>query len=111
MKRIHQHNPADDEAAVFYALSLISTGTMVRDKSYAREKEAAEILNRILGRQPRHPGVTHYLIHGYDYPNLAHLALPAARSYAAIAPASAHAQHMPSHIFTTARPVAAGDQI
>jgi len=72
---------------------------MARDKNHAKENEAAEILNRILTRQPRHPGVAHYLIHGYDYPALAHLALPAARSYAAIAPASAHAQHMPSHIF------------
>jgi tetratricopeptide (TPR) repeat protein len=99
MRKVYENNPTDDEAAVFYALSLITTGTMAPDKSYAKEKEAAEILNRILARQPRHPGVAHYLIHGYDYPALAHLALPAARSYAAIAPASAHAQHMPSHIF------------
>jgi hypothetical protein len=54
----------------------------------------------VLAREPQHPGVTHYLIHSYDYPALAHLALPAARGYAKIAPASAHAQHMPSHIFT-----------
>lgn len=99
MKKVYENNPRDDEAAVFYALSLITTGTMVHDKNYAKEKAAAEILNRILARQPRHPGVAHYLIHGYDYPPLAYLALPAARSYAAIAPASAHAQHMPSHIF------------
>src|SRR5689334_5090009 len=99
MRKVYESNPGDDEAAVFYALSLITTGTMAHDKNYAKEKEAAEILNRILARQPRHPGVAHYLIHGYDYPALAQLALPAARSYAAIAPASAHAQHMPSHIF------------
>jgi len=99
MRKIHENHRTDDEAAIFYALSLISTGMMERNKNYAREKEAAEILNRILARQPRHPGVAHYLIHGYDFPSLAHLALPAARSYASIAPASAHAQHMPSHIF------------
>jgi len=73
---------------------------MANDKTYAKEKEAAQILNRVLKREPQHPGVTHYLIHSYDYPALAELALPAARSYAKIAPASAHAQHMPSHIFT-----------
>ncbi len=99
MKRLYESNPADQEAAVFYSLSLIATGTMSNDKSYAREKEAAQILNRVLARQPQHPGVAHYLIHSYDYPPLAQLALPAARSYAKIAPASAHAQHMPSHIF------------
>lgn len=100
MKRVYQENPSDIEAGVFYALSLITTGTMVSDKSYAREKEAAKILNRVLARNPKHPGVAHYLIHGYDFPSLAQLALPVARSYARIAPASAHAQHMPSHIFT-----------
>jgi tetratricopeptide (TPR) repeat protein len=100
MKQLHLRNPTDAEAGVFYALSLIATGLMIHDKSYVREKEAAQILNRVLAREPNHPGVAHYLIHGYDYPALAHLALPAARSYAKIAPASAHAQHMPSHIFT-----------
>ena len=99
MKRLYQNNPSDQEAAVFYALALITTGTMSHDKTYAREKEAAQILNAVLARQPQHPGVAHYLIHSYDYPLLAQLALPAARSYAKIAPASAHAQHMPSHIF------------
>ncbi|MCA1617079.1 MAG: hypothetical protein LC729_00885, partial [Acidobacteria bacterium] len=92
--------PSDREAGVFYALTLIATGMMAHDKSYTREKKAAQILNRVLTREPQHPGVAHYLIHSYDYPALAHLALPAARSYAKIAPASAHAQHMPSHIFT-----------
>jgi tetratricopeptide (TPR) repeat protein len=100
MKRIYEANPTDVEASVFYALALVTTGTMSRDHTYAREKEAAQILNRVLARVPDHPGVSHYLIHGYDYPALAQLALPAARSYARIAPASAHAQHMPSHIFT-----------
>ncbi len=100
MEQLFQRHPSDNEAGVFYALTLIATGMMANDKSYAREKKAAQILNRVLAREPKHPGVAHYLIHAYDYPALAHLALPAARSYAKIAPASAHAQHMPSHIFT-----------
>jgi tetratricopeptide (TPR) repeat protein len=100
MEQLYRRYPSDLEAAVFYALTLITKGTMMSDKSYASEKKAARILNRVLAREPRHPGVVHYLIHAYDYPALAYLALPAARSYAKIAPASAHAQHMPSHIFT-----------
>ncbi|HYE14446.1 MAG TPA: hypothetical protein VD968_08410 [Pyrinomonadaceae bacterium] len=100
MERLQRRYPSDREAGVFYALTLIAKGMMAGDKSYINEKKAARILNRVLAREPRHPGVTHYLIHSYDYPALAHLALPAARSYARIAPASAHAQHMPSHIFT-----------
>lgn len=100
MEQLYRRYPSDREAGVFYALTLIAKGMMASDKSYANEKKAAQILNRVLAREPQHPGVTHYLIHSYDYPALAHLALPAARSYARIAPASAHAQHMPSHIFT-----------
>ena len=100
MNQLHARNPSDREAGVFYALTLIATGMMLPDKTYVREKQAALILNDVLARQPEHPGVSHYLIHSYDYPDLAQLALPAARSYAKIAPASAHAQHMPSHIFT-----------
>ncbi|HEX8502060.1 MAG TPA: hypothetical protein VF659_15860 [Pyrinomonadaceae bacterium] len=100
MGQLSRRYPADREAGVFYALTLIAKGMAAGDKTYASERQAARILNRVLAREPQHPGVTHYVIHSYDYPALAHLALPAARSYAKIAPASAHARHMPSHIFT-----------
>ena len=100
MQLLYSRHPSDNEAGVFYSLALVAKGMMAGDKSYPNEKKAAQILNRILALKPQHPGVTHYLIHGYDFPALADLALPAARSYAKIAPASAHAQHMPSHIFT-----------
>ncbi|HEX8284935.1 MAG TPA: hypothetical protein VF588_16355 [Pyrinomonadaceae bacterium] len=100
MEQLARRYPSDNEAGVFYALTLIAKGMAAGDKTYASEKEAARILNRVRAREPEHPGVTHYVIHSYDYPALAHLALPAARGYARIAPASAHARHMPSHIFT-----------
>jgi hypothetical protein len=102
MQRVYQRYPSDREAGVFYALSLNATALAASpmDKTYAKQKRAAAILNRVLRLQPAHPGVAHYLIHSYDYPPLAHFALAAARSYAKIAPSSAHALHMPSHIFT-----------
>ena len=100
MATLHKRYSSDDEAGVFYALSLIAAGTMDGDKAFPKQKHAAAILNDVLARNPDHPGVTHYLIHAFDYPALADLALPAARRYASIAPDSAHAQHMPSHIFT-----------
>lgn len=100
MRALHKRYPDDREAAIFYALSQIAAGTQDSDPNFSREKEAAEILNAILKDEPDHPGVAHYLIHGFDYPPLADLAVPAARRYASIAPDSPHAQHMPSHIFT-----------
>lgn len=100
MDQLHQRYPDDREAGVFHSLALIAAGTLDDDPGYARERRAGAILNEVLEQEPDHPGVAHYLIHSFDYPALADLALPAARRYAKIAPDSAHAQHMPSHIFT-----------
>jgi len=99
MEKVYLTYSKDREAAIFYALALLGTA-LPTDKTYANQKRAADILNKVLPEEPEHPGVAHYLIHSFDYPQLARLALPAARSYAKIAPASPHALHMPSHIFT-----------
>ncbi|HEY2943524.1 MAG TPA: hypothetical protein VGN09_13910 [Vicinamibacteria bacterium] len=98
MERVSARYPDDREAAIFYSLALLGTAPP-SDKTYANQKKAGAILNRVLPAQPDHPGVAHYLIHSFDYPELAELALPAARSYSRIAESSPHAQHMPSHIF------------
>ena len=98
MEQMAQRHPEDQEAQIFYALALLGNGPP-SDKTYARQKQAAAILNRVLPEAPEHPGVAHYLIHSFDYPTLATLALPAARAYSKIAPAAPHALHMPSHIF------------
>lgn len=99
MADVYATNLDDPEATVFYALALLA-GADPRDKSYARQYKSAALLNWVQSSQPTHPGVLHYLIHSYDYPGLAHLALSSAKTYADAAPDSAHAQHMPSHIFT-----------
>jgi len=99
MERVFRRYPSDHEAAIFYSLALIATAPP-SDKSYANQRKAAEILNRVLPDEPDHPGVAHLIIHSDDYPELASLALPAARAYAKIAPSAPHALHMPSHIFT-----------
>ena len=91
--------PDDHEAQIFYALSLLGTAPP-GDASFANQKKAAAILNALLPLEPQHPGIAHYMIHSFDYPQLAADALPAARAYSRIAPDSPHALHMPSHIFT-----------
>jgi Tfp pilus assembly protein PilF len=91
--------PADDEAQIEYAITL-NVAASPNDKTYANQLKGAAILEPIFVRQPRHPGVAHYLIHLYDYPAIAEKGLDAARRYAEIAPAAPHAQHMPSHVFT-----------
>ncbi|MCI0355320.1 MAG: hypothetical protein L0099_09830 [Acidobacteria bacterium] len=98
MEHVYLRYPKDREAAAFYALSLLGTA-LPSDKTYANQKKAGAILQKIFAAQPLHPGVAHYLIHSYDYPALAQLGLDAARRYAKIAPSVPHALHMPSHIF------------
>src|SRR6202790_3139520 len=99
MEALAQRYPDDDEAQINYALAL-NTSASPADKTYANQLKGAAILEPIALRQPQHPGVAHYLIHLYDYPPIAEKGLDAARRYAKVAPAAAHAQHMPSHIFT-----------
>lgn len=99
MEKIYVKYPDDIEAPIFYALSLNAAADPT-DKTFTNQKKAVGILQAIFEREPLHPGIAHYIIHNYDYPGLAEMALPAARKYASIAPSSAHAQHMPSHIFT-----------
>jgi tetratricopeptide (TPR) repeat protein len=100
MESVTTRFPDDEEARIFHALTLLARGmASPADKTYADQKKAAETLNALLPKMPNHPGISHYIIHSFDYPALAHLALPAAKAYAKIAPASAHALHMPSHIF------------
>ncbi|MDQ2655829.1 MAG: hypothetical protein M3Y60_00300, partial [Bacteroidota bacterium] len=97
-QRVFEKYPKDNEAAIFYALALRAASDP-SDKSFAKQRKAGQLLEARFTREPNHPGIAHYIIHNYDYPELAEMGLAAARSYAAIAAASAHAQHMPSHIF------------
>jgi hypothetical protein len=98
MEKVYTGFPGDHEAAAFYALSLIASEPD-NDTTFANRKKAGAILEKLFDSEPDHPGIAHYLIHTYDKPQLAELGLPAARRYAAIAPSSPHALHMPSHIF------------
>jgi tetratricopeptide (TPR) repeat protein len=99
MKTLAERYPNDKEASIFYALALDAAADPA-DKMYTKQKKAGQILNGLYANSPFHPGIVHYIIHTYDVPELAELALPAAQQYASVAPSSAHAQHMPSHIFT-----------
>lgn len=99
MEQVHLRYPDDRESGVFYSLALVATAPPT-DKTYANQKKAAAILEKVRAELPNHPGVAHYLIHSNDSAELAEDGLTAALCYADIAPAVPHALHMPSHIFT-----------
>jgi hypothetical protein len=98
MLDLHERYPQDDDAAAFYALSLLTLPSEGVD-GIANQKKAIAILQKLFAARPQHPGAAHYLIHATDTPELAPLGLDAARRYAKIAPSSPHALHMPAHIF------------
>ena len=99
MEQVHLRYPDDREGGVFYSLALVATAPPT-DKTYANQKKATAILEKVRAELPNHPGVAHYLIHSNDSAAMAEDGLAAALCYADIAPAVPHALHMPSHIFT-----------
>ncbi len=99
MNDLTLRQPADTEAMIFHAISLVAAASPT-DKTYANQLKAGGILEALWLKEPNHPGIAHYIIHAYDYPALADKARAAAERYSVIAPSAAHALHMPSHTFT-----------
>jgi hypothetical protein len=99
MEQLAQRHTDDYEAQAFYALTLQASASP-SDTTYANQLKSVAILEKLYDQNPQHPGVTHFIIHAYDYHPLAEKGIPAARRYATIAPAVPHARHMPSHIYS-----------
>jgi tetratricopeptide (TPR) repeat protein len=101
MRQLRDKYPDDFEVQTFYAFAVLGVGYATpTDTTLSKQLEAADMLEKLWKQNPNHPGVVHYLIHAYDYPQFAQRGLTAARAYDSIAPWVPHALHMPSHIFT-----------
>ena len=101
MRQLRDKYPDDFEVQTFYAFAVLGVGYATpNDATLSKQLEAAGILEKLWKQDANHPGVVHYLIHAYDYPQLAQRGLTAAQVYDDIAPWVPHALHMPSHIFT-----------
>ncbi len=99
MEKIYRAYPDDAEAALFYALALMGSVRPEDPAGLQTRLRAGGIASQVFKQKPDHPGAAHYVIHAYDDPKHARMALDAARRYARLAPAAPHALHMPSHIF------------
>src|SRR5256886_9377040 len=101
MRQLRDRYPDDFEVQTFYAFAVLAVGyATLDDATLSKQLEAAAILEKLWKQNPNHPGVVHYLIHCYDYPQFAQRGLAAAQTYDSIAPWVPHALHMPSHIIT-----------
>jgi tetratricopeptide (TPR) repeat protein len=99
MERLFKQYPNDDEVKTFYALSILSASSAVDDRTSRMNVKAGALAMDVFKTNPSHPGAVHYIIHAFDDPIHAPLALEAAQVYAKIVPAVSHAVHMPTHIF------------
>ena len=99
MARVYEHSPNDTEAEIFYALAILSNADPT-DKTYAVQQRTGAMLEPLFVEMPDHPGLAHYIIHSYDYPDLADRAVHAADRYLEIATSMPHALHMSGHIYT-----------
>ncbi|MFK7774127.1 MAG: hypothetical protein AB8F94_18390 [Saprospiraceae bacterium] len=97
MEKLYKKYEGNHEVAAFYALSLL--GSVKGGRDTETYEKGAGIAQSIIDENPNHPGALHYLIHSYDDPGHAKLALSAANSYSKVAPDAEHALHMPSHIY------------
>lgn len=98
MGKLYAQYPNDDEVASFYGLSLLGLEAD-ESRSFYLLAKASDVLEAVYARNPDHPGVLHYLVHCYDDPKYAALGVAAADRYEEVAGDSAHALHMPSHIY------------
>src|SRR5882762_9281957 len=99
MAQMAQRYPDDYEVQVFYALTLQASASKA-DLTYANQLKSVAILEKLFEQNPQHPGVSHFIIHAYDFAPLADRGIAAAKRYGSIAPAVPHARHMPSHIYS-----------
>ena len=99
MERLHERFPDDDEVTTFTAVATLSAARAMNDLTFRYEMRAGALALEVFAKNPDHPGAPHYAIHSFDDPTHAPLALRSALRYAEIAPAVAHARHMPTHIF------------
>jgi tetratricopeptide (TPR) repeat protein len=99
MEQMAQRYPDDYEVQVFYALTLQASASKT-DITYSNQLKSVAILEKLFEQNPQHPGVSHFIIHAYDFPPLADRGIAAAKRYGGIAPAVPHARHMPSHIYS-----------
>ena len=96
--------PNDDTIQVLFAESLMDLSPWdywegAGSKPKNRTAEMVDALERVLERNPTHPGAAHYYIHAMEASTHPEKALPAARMLARQIPGAGHIVHMPSHIY------------
>lgn len=102
MRMLSEKYPDDLDAATLYAEALMDLrpwNYWMRDgRPYPGTEEIAKSLERVVARNPKHPGALHLSIHLWEAyePEKAE---QAADTLLTLAPAAGHLVHMPGHIY------------
>src|SRR5579862_6492877 len=92
--------PKEIEAWTFLSLHLMRGFELPDRTPRADSMESVAILKQLLKDAPDHPGVHHYVIHGWEGSSFASDAWPSCKRYAELVPNIPHALHMPGHIYS-----------
>lgn len=99
LRKILAIYPNEIEAKLYLALATMRGFTLPDHKPKQGTMEAVEILRSLLPEAPEHPGLHHYIIHGFEGSSFAREAWPSCEAYARLVPMIPHALHMPGHIY------------
>jgi tetratricopeptide (TPR) repeat protein len=103
MRAVAARFPSDADVLTFLADALMNTmpwDYWQKDGSAKPDTAAAlDALERVLARQPDHPGANHYHIHLLEASNDPDRAVASADRLGPLMPAAGHMVHMPSHIY------------
>jgi len=104
MAKVAKQFPDDDEIATFYAEAVMDLSPWNYWKPGGREPNPQSVpivqtLERVLARNPTHPGAIHYYIHAVEASDRPKRAEPYADRLRGAIPGAGHLVHMPSHIY------------
>jgi tetratricopeptide (TPR) repeat protein len=103
MRELSRAYPDDLDAATLFAEALMNLrpwdhwtkqGTM-----QPGTEELLAVLDRVLARDPDHPGANHFYIHAIEASPTPEKALPMAGRLRTLVPAAGHLVHMPAHVY------------
>ncbi|MEQ1675917.1 MAG: hypothetical protein ABL876_04430 [Chitinophagaceae bacterium] len=103
MKKVYQNHPSHPDVQALYVDAMMlehpwdlwyNNGTPKPWTPLIRE-----LLEKLLTKNPEHPGANHYYIHVMEPSPFAAKALPSANRLGTLTPGLSHTVHMPSHIY------------